>query len=746
MKRERIEMLIKKVRFLFVVCIIHLNVLSIPALSAAPRWAETNKHSKYPPQWFFIGVGISSAGLQDARNDARLEIAKQIKIQIKAKTQRIVEEQQISSSQVGEQYYLRRQMESKSESLVNQSFSGTRIIETAKDGNIFYALAILDRRKFGNRIEAEIEQGIQTIDRLSSDTSKFLRDGKIVPAIDNLIEAHDISYELISKQTLHSIVSPIPLVSDEIVAPSVLLSEIRGILSNIRFNKIGGDRQTGKVGASLDQELSVKLTFSEDRDESVPVSGIPIRFKYGDGEKIDDRITDEDGVASIQPIVRIVGRTDSAQITAKPRLRNIPPDLQRALPINDIVFSYHIKLDKAFPVQLIVESEDDSNVPELKRQLTRQISGMGYSVKKNADITIRGELSVADVKEIGGLRPKVMVSLELNVSILDQAQSVLDQIVFSSNGLDTTEKKAIQKGLRRFKFSKHKLLELLQSAQKLPPESGEGDSISVPATSSGLPAIHALLIIMDSDPKIGESTKLDLIRVQTAIQTLKSDAVLDVKILSSMNALYKNETVTPQQVQDWIESLKIASDDTIVIYYSGHGYMDQDENHYLAFNPRSPNSMDDMSREEIIQSLKKKPCRLKMLITDCCSNKIDISGGAGRDIEIVSESLIYAINLFLEHKGVLNINSSSEGEVAWGNNSIGGYFTMSLFEAFNGDSDANGDDFLSWEEVFEVAKRETASLFDQTTFSPLQKAQLQQAGQRSQTPKAYSALPLRIED
>ena len=204
----------------------------------------------------------------------------------------------------------------------------------------------------------------------------------------------------------------------------------------------------------------------------------------------------------------------------------------------------------------------------------------------------------------------------------------------------------------------------------------------------------------------------------------------------------KQEIISAKQVVQWIQELTTNDEDTILIYYSGHGSIDAVGTHILNFDPEVTN--DFVARDGLRDNLQQKQGRLKMLITDTCSNRVQTPPPIARVFaKVQSRERRYTKNLFLEHSGLLDITAASEGQYAWGNDDIGGYFTVSLIGSFTAEADKNQDQFLSWEEVFKVTRSKTQRLFSETTFLLHNKQKLDEIGQTNQTPTKAS-LPVKL--
>ena len=242
--------------------------------------------------------------------------------------------------------------------------------------------------------------------------------------------------------------------------------------------------------------------------------------------------------------------------------------------------------------------------------------------------------------------------------------------------------------------------------------------------------VHALLIIMDDNLDIRQTVDVNRLRIKKMLQ------LLDV----SPEIWQADERqIRPEHINKWVKHCRVDLEDTIFVYYSGHGHIDQKARHYLDLDVQNPAF--SLLRSDLVKELSEKRCRLKMLITDTCSNEIQTLPRATSSATVVSRKRPYAEDLFLKHRGLLDMTAASPRQYAWGNNQIGGYFTAALIESFTAKSDTNKDRFLSWKEVFSATRDGTQKLFEKTTFLPTDLLKMQPFGQKTQTPKIYSTLP-----
>jgi len=251
------------------------------------------------------------------------------------------------------------------------------------------------------------------------------------------------------------------------------------------------------------------------------------------------------------------------------------------------------------------------------------------------------------------------------------------------------------------------------------------------STTDPEPKVHACLVLLKNDPKEGfrrsidvnERKMIDLMRlisqhcdVHTTLMRSEpggSGYVRETHLVKKETKARKIPDqlgiIQPSQVTDWIRNLKVGPSDTILVYFNGHGRMDSFLHHQLIFES-SP--LLELTRDAVLNALQAKQCRLKLLITDTCSELPRTAQPAGGDLiaayaDPVPKTTFYTKNLFLEHQGLLDITAASHEkqgsnatDLAYANATWGGLFTHALTTALVPASDTNGDDFLSWQEAF----------------------------------------------
>ncbi len=267
--------------------------------------------------------------------------------------------------------------------------------------------------------------------------------------------------------------------------------------------------------------------------------------------------------------------------------------------------------------------------------------------------------------------------------------------------------------------------------------------------------VHALLIIVGNDVTIRKSVEKSEERILKVMKLVSHDCDVHLTVMKSEDELLGSITkmtliqgephrivsnsqgiIKGTHVKDYLSNLSTNQEDTVFIYYNGHGSIQRSDNkHVLNFDQ----SKDAVPRAKLRELLDQKKASLKMLITDTCSN-FSRPAGPGLSVSFsaaLPPNRLYTEDLFLKHTGTLDVTAAFPGQFGFGDEKVGGYFTAALVESFTADADGSlndkksADGFLSWDEVLAQCRLKTADLFkDEKTV---------------QTPMIHS-LPSRIDD
>jgi hypothetical protein len=230
---------------------------------------------------------------------------------------------------------------------------------------------------------------------------------------------------------------------------------------------------------------------------------------------------------------------------------------------------------------------------------------------------------------------------------------------------------------------------------------GDGDG---PAESRRVRA----LLIADTDSGL-PGLEGDLFTIRSMLEPLRQENRCSIDTLEGPG-------VNKTQILSWLNNQGNASQDTLFIYYCGHGATDMGADpdpsqrtlgHYLALTNGPP-----LFRSALRKGLAQHRPRLTILITESCSNVVPVAP-AGQPPEMQPK---LARSLFLRTRGIVDFTAATfdprtgTEESAW-TNTAGGIFTLSLGSTLIGTQferlDKNADGLTTWQEVFPVVRAAT---------------------------------------
>jgi hypothetical protein len=181
--------------------------------------------------------------------------------------------------------------------------------------------------------------------------------------------------------------------------------------------------------------------------------------------------------------------------------------------------------------------------------------------------------------------------------------------------------------------------------------------MSVPAAAQ---RVHAL-IVGDASPSaqwgvLQPNIQLDVIGMSVLFWNHVPSRQLNLIVLT----IETDELATPRTIFDVLDEFRPAPDDVVVVYFSGHGGVD-DRGHYLWL------AGGRLYREELRQRMQRSGARLVVLLTDCCSTRSDGQRYYAPAPRITPPSTMApALRSLLNNAaGVVDINASGPNESAF---------------------------------------------------------------------------------
>jgi len=197
-----------------------------------------------------------------------------------------------------------------------------------------------------------------------------------------------------------------------------------------------------------------------------------VRFVYGDGRRIGDRVTGPDGEAQVRVVARALEANRGA-VVAKVALKGLPEEVRlRGLP--EVLFSYRV-LREGFPVAVEVYGPEGERLEVVEKKLARALGQLGYVVDRRSPILLKGQVEVGEVKEVEGFGgTKALAQVQVTISAVElPSERVLGSVAFSGRGMGKDREGAVRAAMRKIKVDRAGLARTLREAEAAFPRAAE---------------------------------------------------------------------------------------------------------------------------------------------------------------------------------------------------------------------------------------------------------------------------------
>lgn len=432
-------------------------VLSGVAAAQVPDWYTSHTDASYPPEEFIIGVGSGSGGngIESAKKAALVDIVSQIRVQVQSEMKDVTQSFQMNKD---EQIY--SDFRNQTRTVVSGEISGAEIAETYIDQstNTAYALAVVNRKTYSETIGSELANGWKQASDLRSAAKDYLSKGRLVEAIQSIQQARKVVAPLMARQVLYDAVARSAFQSQLSFNPNVLQEDIRNLLSRVKVEIVGGNRQTGKIGAIFPQPLAVRVSV-ENGDSSVPCSGVPVEFLYDHDISLGQAITDEHGQAELVTTVRPV-RGDG--IEARLAISRLGRNFENNITASSANFTWtSLPSDRRFV--LSVTGKDGKIAGAVRAKFSDAITEAGYSVAPAAAYLLSVDVQKGNTGKVEGFSGTIYTVKLIVIATLTERKSsrVLGSASFAAQGVGESSNEATMKAAESLMLDMKEMGELL---------------------------------------------------------------------------------------------------------------------------------------------------------------------------------------------------------------------------------------------------------------------------------------------
>jgi TolB-like protein len=421
--------------------------ICLTAAFASDQWVTTGRDIEYPNELYFVGVGMSERGPEAAKQNAMVEVKKQITVKISAST---LDEQ--FSLTTGNQEVSANRIESRSRLVTSGDVQGIEVVKTATQGNITYALAVLDKKNFTSNCRAKIVELKKQLEKLMTDANADIGSAKIGAALDKLSEAKKTVMEIGDERTLLSSAGEITAAEGLNYTMTDIAALYEKCVSSIRMAKISGDNQTFAVGMVPSDPFVVMVSTAD----GAPVPMLPVAVFEGN-KKVLEKFTDDKGKAALMLGEKADMSVGAHSYTAGISLQ-VSSAAKKYLSAQDQTFGYTVQSNPCFAnVQVDVSQTLFRDRDEITKKVIARLAKYDLKNDPQAENTLKVMVSAVEAGGVEGLSQSssfIKTEVTLSITLIDEDKKEAASIQASAKGIGGSVAKSAVQGIDNVKIDK----------------------------------------------------------------------------------------------------------------------------------------------------------------------------------------------------------------------------------------------------------------------------------------------------
>jgi len=414
---------------------------------AADTWITTGRDQAYPNEMYFVGVGVSERGLDAAKQSALVEIKKQLSVKVNAS----MLDEQTSLNTNGKEVSTSH-VESRARLVTGGDVQGVEIVKTATQGNLTYALAVLDKKNFVTNTKTKIAETKQQLAKLMDGANADIAAAKIGSALDKLSDAKKAIVEIGELRTLLSAASEVTAAEQLNFTNADISALYEKCVSSVRETKVSGDNQTFAVGMVPADPFVIEVKTTD----GTPVPMIPVAILDGNKHLI-DKYTDDKGRADF-----IIG--EKADMSAGSHSYTAAITLQvssagkKFLTAQNQTFTYTVQSNPCFAkVNVDVSQNLSSGKDDIMKKVVARLAKFDLKNDPQAENTLKVSVSAQDAGGVSGLSENnsfIKTTVSITLTLVDEEGKELATVAGASKGLGGSFVKSVAQGIESVKIDK----------------------------------------------------------------------------------------------------------------------------------------------------------------------------------------------------------------------------------------------------------------------------------------------------
>jgi len=431
-------------------------ILASLVYGGIPDWFKSHQHAKYPSSRFIIGVGSGNTR-ETAIGHARADIVNQIEVKISSITEIRDYEKDTEAGTV-----MQSSISSIIKSEAEEVLPGIQIVEVKKSKDTFYALAVLDKVKYTEKLYGEIEKLSGEIDNLKKSAFNLMRKGKFGLAIAEFDTIFDMIPDIIIRNNTYSAITGNVLPQAGKYSPGQISSELKELLGNVSLRILNPTGWKAVLGNNLSPPLSVRAIFTTNNEET-GLEGVPLTLEYESGEIAEKNTTDPNGFCSFDFVIVPTGNDNkTGKVRVKFEVDKLSELITDYLKGVYVEYSYTVETPiKSFSIH--ITDAGGSQYPDFEQYLKQRLSEFGLEVSRTSSYIIEGRVMVTADKEIKTpLAKMVYVELTIDLEIQNKANgSIVSTTKVKTSGLGKSYHDAIKTAIKNIDIDRLELAKFI---------------------------------------------------------------------------------------------------------------------------------------------------------------------------------------------------------------------------------------------------------------------------------------------
>ena len=424
-----------------------ISTIVYMAFAINDTWVTTGRDQAYPNEMYFVGVGLSERGADAAKQNAIVEIKKQISVKVNAS----MLDEQTSLTSGGKEVATNR-IESRARLVTGGDVQGVEIVKTATQGGIAYALAILDKKNFATNTKTKIAELKEQLAKNIEGATADIASAKVGAALDKLSDAKKLINQIVDLRTMLSAAAEITAAEKLNYSFADIAALYEKCISSVRMTKVSGDAQVFAVGMVPSDPFVVTIKTTD--GTAVPM--IPVVLLDG-SKKIADKYTDDAGKAEFMMGEKADMSAGSHSYTATIALQ-VSSASKKYLNSQNQTFSYTVQSNPCF-AKIAVEVTGDlaSGRADIGKKVIARLAKYDIKNDPQAENSITVTVGAKEVGGVSGLSESnsfIKTEVTLGIVLLDDDGKEVASITGTAKGMGGSVVKSAAQGIDNVKIDK----------------------------------------------------------------------------------------------------------------------------------------------------------------------------------------------------------------------------------------------------------------------------------------------------